>query len=498
MTDKRSSSISAAPSLADITAGSEERVGAVDFSQSLVVEEEAAPEPDAPAEASEASDSSESSAPRAVADATTSEPVALEDGTGPMILPPADLEEAAAVAADQARRDAEEASARARAEAQALAAEEELAAEADEYDGELDAYDEPVEEVVDTDEVAPAVVRSPAAHLEDADQAELEEEQAELPAARVATDDTAVRAVDPLVVAARAAAARRSAVGDGSVPAAEPEPARPTLEDDPTPAPARPARPARRRRRRTGPIDPGTAPEGLAIHGVADLERLASEVAAARQAEQEAQEAARAAHGVHGPADDELVDLDDAYADADLASAPVSAPGSGLVVHAPADGSLALDDTDGTDDNDGNADNDDTWAEPEPEPAPAPAPTVGESVAAVAARIVAAMEATEEAHRRHVEAVELESARRAELLTAQAELDAELIRLQARREAHALLLSARRRAHDDEDHPDGEAERLLRPDHESDPLAEIGETLSRFAESIETLDEGSPEHPRKP
>lgn len=95
------------------------------------------------------------------------------------------------------------------------------------------------------------------------------------------------------------------------------------------------------------------------------------------------------------------------------------------------------------------------------------------SVADVAAGVIAAMRSVEEAHERHLEAIELEAARRCELLTAQAELDAELIRINARREAHAVISAAQLQvgAH-------------LSP-VESDQLIAIGETFSRFAESIE-------------
>jgi hypothetical protein len=113
-------------------------------------------------------------------------------------------------------------------------------------------------------------------------------------------------------------------------------------------------------------------------------------------------------------------------------------------------------------------------------------PTVDE----IAASVIARMRATEDAARRHVEAIEAEAARRCELITAQAELDAELIRLHARREAHAIITAARMRTGGGT----GSAEESLR-------LHEIGETFSRFAESLETSVAPAPgthDHPLKP
>jgi hypothetical protein len=100
---------------------------------------------------------------------------------------------------------------------------------------------------------------------------------------------------------------------------------------------------------------------------------------------------------------------------------------------------------------------------------------VVQSVSEVASAVIAAMRAVGEANARHLEAVEVEAARRYELLTAQAELDAELIRLHARREAHAIIAAARLRTGE----PPATAE--------ADPLGEIGETFSRFAEGVETV-----------
>jgi hypothetical protein len=100
------------------------------------------------------------------------------------------------------------------------------------------------------------------------------------------------------------------------------------------------------------------------------------------------------------------------------------------------------------------------------------APTVEEMAATVIAQMRAAQAATE----RHLEAIEVEAARRCELLTAQAELDAELIRLHARREAHAIIAAARM-------HTGQEAGTL----EENQRIGEIGETFSRFAESLESV-----------
>ncbi len=96
-----------------------------------------------------------------------------------------------------------------------------------------------------------------------------------------------------------------------------------------------------------------------------------------------------------------------------------------------------------------------------------------QEVAEAAAGVIAAMRSVEDAHARHLEAIELEAARRCELLTAQSELDAELIRLHARREAHAIVSAAKVRT--------GEEVTTV----VADQLSDIGETFSRFAESIE-------------
>lgn len=109
-----------------------------------------------------------------------------------------------------------------------------------------------------------------------------------------------------------------------------------------------------------------------------------------------------------------------------------------------------------------------------------------DSVAGVAASVIASMRAVGEAHERHLESIELEAGRRSELLTAQAELDAELIRLHARREAHAIIAAARMRT--------GEQ----RSPVEADQLREIGETFSRFAESIESSIISGPSSTRAP
>ncbi len=96
-----------------------------------------------------------------------------------------------------------------------------------------------------------------------------------------------------------------------------------------------------------------------------------------------------------------------------------------------------------------------------------------QEVAEAAASVVAAMRSVGESHERHLEAIELDAARRCELLTAQAELDAELIRLHARREAHAIVSAARTRT-----------DEVISP-VVADQLRDIGETFSRFAETVE-------------
>jgi hypothetical protein len=119
---------------------------------------------------------------------------------------------------------------------------------------------------------------------------------------------------------------------------------------------------------------------------------------------------------------------------------------------------------------------------PAPEPRPSlvgdpvsrPVAEVAE-VAEVAAGVIAAMRRVNEAHERHVEALEIETARRCELVTSQADLDAELIRLHARREAHAIVFAARART--------GGA--VTDDQRADDELHEIGEVVSRFAESVD-------------
>lgn len=101
---------------------------------------------------------------------------------------------------------------------------------------------------------------------------------------------------------------------------------------------------------------------------------------------------------------------------------------------------------------------------------------VDQSVEDVAASIIASMRAIEENHHRHLEALEAEATRRYELLLAQAELDAELIRLNGRREAHRIIATARARTGSER----GDAR------VESSRLQEIGETFTRFAETIES------------
>jgi hypothetical protein len=101
---------------------------------------------------------------------------------------------------------------------------------------------------------------------------------------------------------------------------------------------------------------------------------------------------------------------------------------------------------------------------------------VGQSVEEIAASIIASMRTIEETHHRHLEALEAEATRRYELLLAQAELDAELIRLNGRREAHRIIASARARTGAEQGGSAGESSRLQ----------EIGETFTRFAQTIES------------
>ncbi|WP_345455789.1 hypothetical protein [Nocardioides marinquilinus] len=118
------------------------------------------------------------------------------------------------------------------------------------------------------------------------------------------------------------------------------------------------------------------------------------------------------------------------------------------------------------------------------EDAVSPAAASLHDVAEVSKQVIAAMRAINLAHHAHIESLELEAARRCELATAQAELDAELIRLHARREAHAVIAAARLRA--------GEIDA---DSGEPDQLGEIGETFSRFAETIEIAMAPGPEVP---
>ena len=108
-----------------------------------------------------------------------------------------------------------------------------------------------------------------------------------------------------------------------------------------------------------------------------------------------------------------------------------------------------------------------------------PSTLIESSVAEVAAAVITAMQASAEAHRRHLESIEQEAARRWEMLTAEAELDAELIRLNARREAHAIVAAARQRAGLDDD------EAIDLPQEDEDPLSHISAMLSRFADLAE-------------
>lgn len=204
---------------------------------------------------------------------------------------------------------------------------------------------------------------------------------------------------------------------------------------------------------------PSGPPEGLVIREVADLDEVAAEVA-----HLEAEESSRAGA-------DELARLQ-AETDAAARAAAESLARAASFDHGELD---ALDADDA--------------AAREARAVHDAADALPRSVAEVATAVVEAMRRTNAAHERHVEALELETARRCELLTAQAELDAELIRLHARREAHAIISAARARS--------GEHDTELVA---SDQLGEIGETFSRFAETIETTvasSPASPDHLRK-
>lgn len=204
---------------------------------------------------------------------------------------------------------------------------------------------------------------------------------------------------------------------------------------------------------------PSGPPEGLVIKEVADLDEVAAEVA-----HDEVVEADRA--------DAEEVARLEAETEAARRAAE-EALARAAEIEA---GELDLDGLDGLDGLDDLDDEDDDLFRPDDAPL--------RSVTEVASAVIAAMNQINEAHVRHVEALELETARRCELLTAQAELDAELIRLHARREAHAIISAARTRS------GDHDAEQV-----EPDQLGEIGETFSRFAETIETTVATGPESP---
>ena len=232
---------------------------------------------------------------------------------------------------------------------------------------------------------------------------------------------------------------------------------------------------ARPRFRRTKPVpaappapEPTPAPvsERLQIQDVASLDEIAEEVAAAEAAAGEAAARAEArADSLRRQSEEAAAAELEAASAASLAAGPVEDLDD-LLGDDPDDLVPPGHDQGGVDD----LDADDELA-------------VDQSVADVAASVIAAMRAIGEANERHLEAVELEAARRCELLTAQAELDAELIRLHARREAHAIISAARMRAGED-----------LTP-VETDQLSEIGETFSRFAESIETTIAPGPASP---
>ncbi|MCW2816022.1 MAG: hypothetical protein JWN84_3477, partial [Nocardioides sp.] len=222
---------------------------------------------------------------------------------------------------------------------------------------------------------------------------------------------------------------------------------------------------------------PSRALESLVIQDVADFAAVAAQVA-----HLEAEEASRvdAAEVARLEAETEA-----AASAAEAALARVAAIDTAVF-----DSAESTQHSDGATDYGFHGDFDDDLSDLEaPEHVRHPSDAPLRSVTEVADTVIAAMRRINEAHDLHVESLELETARRCELLTAQAELDAELIRLHARREAHAIITAARTRSGE---HDAGTVE--------SDQLGEIGETFSRFAETIETTvapGPGSPDHLRK-
>lgn len=225
---------------------------------------------------------------------------------------------------------------------------------------------------------------------------------------------------------------------------------------------------------------PGGSGEGLMIQGVASLDEMAAAVAAQEAAlTAAAEEAERVAAAER--AESEAAAAAEAQALARLGVDVDDAPVENL-------DDLLDDDLDAYDELDDYAPPASTVSPVHAVgvPVASEAATPDQAVAEVAESVIALMRSTQDAHQRHLESVELEAARRCELLTAQAELDAELIRLHARREAHAIVSAARMRVGAEPTRPP-----------ESDQISEIGETFSRFAETIETTVAFGPASPNE-
>lgn len=322
------------------------------------------------------------------------------------------------------------------------------------------------------EEDGPSLLILPPAKVDEAMAAEVARLRAEEEAAEAAAREEAER-VEALLASRRVAESADHDDEDDTDPEPEPEPAEPIvlerpadeIEDD-------------------LPVEPRPDPfETLVIEDVADLEALAAERDARQEAARAAEETAREARE---EAAREAAAVQAELAAQDLAASGAPAPSDVTIVD-PAELAPPVEDV-----AQGPAEPE---AELEPEPAPEPEPeqapvSLAESVESVAQAVIAQMRATQEAHARHLEALENETARRCELLTAQAELDAELIRLHGRREAHAIIAAARVRAQE----PDSDLASTP-----ADTLHQIGETFSRFAESIEqTVHTDAHDHPGMP
>lgn len=455
MIEQKPSTIGEAPSLADIKSAKADRLGRVDFTARLG--------------STDGTDEAEGTDDGSVVSLTSiahpARPAAVETdehgGRLPFILPPAKIDEAMALEAQRVRR------AIAETRGELIAAEDAAAAEL------------AAAELAEAEEEAAALAEAAA---------ELAAAQAEADADG-GIDDTPEDLADD----ARDDVSHTDALIDD-----EPE-AEVVVET--------PAEPARRsfRWRKPEPEPeavPAAAPtpsvaDRLKIQDVASLDELGAEVAARHAAAAaEAEEA------------DRVAAIERAQAEADAAAEARAL--ARLSAAAEVDLAAPVEDLDDLLDEDVTGFDDDLDDVPgfvpgPPAPATTPATTPGSivtaavvagnrvapdrAVADVADEVIALMRSTQDAHQRHLESVELEAARRCELLTAQAELDAELIRLHARREAHAIVSAARTRA--------GTATSLP---PESDQMSEIGETFSRFAETIETtvaFGPASPDQTRK-